>query len=341
MANNNFICGLENENQIRVFHEDTSSFNFEEDVVGQEPRTQLAKQLEEQPDLHIVQVVCPPEQTIPHQQVRHQEQENLDQLKTKRLISIFSLWRSKTEMQRNMNTPPQVEINAHPIPLATGRHSTCSHGFRRNQHMFVPTCASNIPFATNVAPANLNEAISEKKLWQSLVMPIILGCIIFLIALWTRQISLVLVNDTIVMIIILAAVFIIMSGFAFWFAQDQQFGDRSIREEEQQQDIHQHHHRLSIRNANHETHCPRLMINRQAIPDPSGGEASKCCGIAIIDCQPPDYYSAMRNSIPLDLNYEDDKQQLVRLDIQHHIEHEEEPQNSPPKYNDLNIDQHK
>lgn len=270
---------------------------------------------------------------------------DLEQIrKTKRLLAMFRLWHSKTEMQqqqqriqperdfnRNVNDNSIRELSTRRIECLENNETTLSsttsnhnnqsrptsssscnyhnHISRRNHLMFIPTCASNMPFATNIMPENLSESLSERKLWQSLVMPLVLGCIIFLVIIWTRQISLVLMDDTIVMIVILGSVFILMSGIAFWLAQDQSMTENNNnQDQERQQQISTSNHDWSTTSTTSESnrhHCRfqhRSALNHQH----SGGnqhqiEDDKRYNVSVIECQPPDYYSAMRNSFPVDI----------------------------------------
>lgn len=183
-------------------------------------------------------------------------------------------------------------------------------------------------FATNfqIQPAGSGQQNAPtKRLWQSLVLPLVLGCVIFLVALWTRQMSLALTDDTIVMMMILMAVFIIMSGVAFWLSCDQHF--QAIQQ--QQQHHHQSHGEDELAARAREqsasglhTYCQHCQLHRanqgggeSSSNNPTGhhplgavcpamwpmrDEGTKCtCAISMIDCQPPDYYSALRDSSPI------------------------------------------
>lgn len=212
---------------------------------------------------------------------------------------------------------------------------------RNNQQQIEsPTLTATNTNATTItmSPSSLSsmspltgDAASERRLWQSFVMPLVLGCVIFLVAIWTRQVSLALSNDTIIMIMILAAVFIVMSGVAFWLSYDQQL-EEAIQSGGQANQLtycqhhainglerpttpsghnhhnnhHQHHrhhpnHDHSNYNDNNHNH------NHMATGDPQLGhlvtiDGHKCCA-QLLDCLPPDYYSAMRNSLPVNLFY--------------------------------------
>lgn len=281
--------------------------------------------------------------------------DDLEQIrKTKRLLAIFRLWHSKTEIQqqqqkqiqlerdlnRNVNVNVNVndsirQLSARRIECLENNETTLSstsnynnhqsrptssscnyhnHISRRNHLMFIPTCASNMPFATNIMPELLSESLSERKLWQSLVMPLVLGCIIFLVIIWTRQISLVLMDDTIVMIVILGSVFILMSGIAFWLAQDQSMtennnnNNNSNNQEQQQQSSTSNHDWSTTSTTRGEStrhHC-RYQHRSSSSHQHSAGnhhqvEDDKQYNVSVIECQPPDYYSAITNSHPVDI----------------------------------------
>lgn len=228
--------------------------------------------------------------------------------RTRRLLSMFNFWRSKTEMQQvasraslnlNLNSYQQPEQNSvresevsfessnqmrRNLNINSNSNSNPSQAATMsNQIMFVPTCTLNMPFSTNIMPDNLNEAISERKLWQSLVMPLVLGCLIFLVVVWTRQISLVLLDDTVVMIFILGSVFILMSGIAFWLAQDQSVGQTCNQNQTENSS-----RRSSRHSCGHNRYQEQSNLNKR-------------CDLSTIECQPPDYYSALRDSFPVDV----------------------------------------
>lgn len=244
--------------------------------------------------------------------------ECLEQRRTRRLLAMFHLWQSKTEMnqqvQRDRNSNC-TRSNASRRERATrdayfttlsdnltqqSTSSSCTHHHnhitRHNHLMLIPTSTTNMPFATSIMPDNLSESLSERKLWQSLVMPLILGCIIFSVVIWTRQISLVLMDDTIVMIVILGTVFILMSGIAFWLAQDQSMMENNCDEEQQRADLSSNHQNCSSATDEQTRHH---NCRYQHHTSNSNHNNNKRCNVSIIECQPPDYYSAMKNSYPV------------------------------------------
>lgn len=173
--------------------------------------------------------------------------------------------------------------------------------------------------------ASSTSSDSGAKLWQSLVLPMVLACVIFLMALWTRQISLVLTNGTIMMIVIMASIFIVLSAIAFWLSCDQFFQKRSPDESPEVSSAHSgleeqgaHHSRDLESTADQPHHChhancqlaaAQRLGSQGALTSPP--RAVKCCHISVIDCQPPDYHSALLNSVPfhqyLMFNHEDDE----------------------------------
>lgn len=317
-----------------------------------------------------------------------------EQKRIRRLMSVFRLWRTRTEM--SLSGPDQDNLRHHQhLTLFDNNESNLQEAERRcRQHdedatreltqtsstnsdnnnnilhastqpiIYVPSSCvgSQIHFTPSLAGETLRET---KRLWQNLVLPLVLGCIIFLLVVWTKQISLVLLNDTIVMVIILGAVFIIMSALAFWLAQDQQFqqNQTQVGSEEEEEDLannhhlhHHQHHCASIRRANEssqhlESYCQRHLNHhhrnnynqqqqrynnllsslalsngarrsqrrqqQQVITNAVGDDGSemvhKCCdSISIIDCHPPDYYSAIEHSYPVSLAMGSD---IVKLDL--------------------------
>lgn len=169
------------------------------------------------------------------------------------------------------------------------------------------------------------------KLWQSLVMPIVLGCVIFLIALWTRQLSLVLLNETIAMIFILAAVFITMSGLAFWLAQDHQSSELATDGNSDTLDsnsetttragcrsgsigsassLSSSTHNCRYCSSHHHQHHSQIA---------AGAQSPKCCDLAIIDCKPPDYWVALLESSPI--QYEAHSSSSIEQHQQHPQQH--------------------
>lgn len=216
--------------------------------------------------------------------------------RTRQLLAVFSLWRTRSEA---------MDLEAQTDELERARQQQTCNRTIRNSIVFAPTCASHIPYTANLVGVDMNdEAASQRRLWQTLVMPLALGSVIFLIALWTRQVNLRLVNDTMVMLIILGAIFIIMTGMAFWFAQSEQ-GSNSEQPEHQ---IHCHRHASNrCRYHRHFASLSRSDIDENLLrPQLDGTNSCKCCTVAFIDYQPPDYHSAMNDSLPVNLYLDED-----------------------------------
>jgi len=175
--------------------------------------------------------------------------------------------------------------------------------------------------------------MGHRRLWHSLVLPFLLACIIFLAVLWTRQLSLALTNDTVFMMMILMAVFMVMSGVAFWLSCDRHFQGL-----EQQQNLAQDMLGSAeagssegqavggsgVANGARRSLCScqlRGPMGRQAHTHcqmgrrQSPNDRPKCnCSISVIDCQPPDYYAALKESIPISSLYASPTQ--VHLDAE-------------------------
>lgn len=291
-----------------------------------------------------------------------------EQRQTRRRLSALSLWRSHSEMQLvAQNTPTtsdqmsQADSGRHqqhthrdgPHQASTSsseannnhhqindHHDHCSSRSMGNDNInqIQPTeietsnhSATNIALATD--QPNVGDAVQEsaqpKRLWRSLVIPVVLACIIFLVGLWTRQISLAFANDTLSMMIVLMLIFIVMSAAAFWLSCDQHFKEASEASDQafEQQAASQCrcHLRRGGADESHQEH--RSTANQQ--------EVDKCCNISIIDCQPPDYYSACVHSLPVGLYDPSDG-----LDQEKSVETTNNelylcPTGSPPSYDQL------
>lgn len=191
--------------------------------------------------------------------------------------------------------------------------------------------------------ATIRAGEANRKLWQSLVTPIVLGCVIFLVALWTRQLSLVLLNDTLAMIFILAAVFVTMSGLAFWLAQEPKGGGDGSQVNNFQSTTPSHTCRpSSSSSALNATNCPHCSSHNQNVVG-----ASKCCDLAVIDCEPPDYWLALLESKPIQFHDQEDNSnnniyQQYDSSARSLILRVESPSSMhcPPSYDELTISSH-
>lgn len=300
--------------------------------------------------------------------------------RTRRLMAIFRVWRSKSEMEQVVSgsgesgAPLASSVNLEMAQQAPRRATSCAsatsnsrhnhHNHNHHRHlMYIPTSASSMPFiaVAGLSPANLahvthatSDGTRQRKLWQSLVMPLALGCILFLAAVWTRQVSLVLMSDTGIMVIILGVVFVVMSAFAFWLAQDQPHGG-SENEQHTCRNLHSQHSAFS-RNSrraeqhyddNHDDDSLDATQNEQHFDDPN-----KCCSVSFINChQPPDYYSALRNSFPINYQQQPPDFLAVSGGSRLRVEGEKEldvgelqalalarSESLPPSYNELMLD---
>lgn len=234
---------------------------------------------------------------------------SFDERKRRRMLAVFHLWRSRTEMQQQRNDMNMNQERRCSSPIETSLDRSQPPAIRPSNHNRLSTISSTIPFSVGlVLPPNMDEMITERRLWQSLVMPFVIGCVIFLAAVWTHQISLALKSDTLVMVAILGAAFIVMAAIAFWLASDQHLVGDSVGADD---DLGEpsYHRGISLEDFEHNAHCQRHRdADRRRLARDSHSAASwsedgtnKCYSISIIDCQPPDYYSAMRNSIPVKL----------------------------------------
>lgn len=169
-----------------------------------------------------------------------------------------------------------------------------------------PTYLVDTPSYLNAAETQDTTTTTKPKLWHSLVLPLVLACVIFLVALWTRQISLALNNDTLMMVMILALLFVFLSGVAFWLSCDHYFHTdpppppTQITQQQQQQAHHPHCPlALRLQRQQNDIEAQTTTTTTRHNNCPQAGE--KCCRehIAVIDCQPPDYNSALLNSKPI------------------------------------------
>lgn len=160
---------------------------------------------------------------------------------------------------------------------------------------------------------------SGKKMCQRLAVPIVLSCILFMVTLWSRQASLVFLKDTLLMLFILGTIFIIMSGVAFWLAQERELD--------------------SINQDCDHLNQPPEAGNRISDYLPEHGRLDtttdvercpKCYMISIIESEPPEYYAALENSIPIKIMY--DNHQIDSSDTKSITSRE----TLPPNYDDLN-----
>jgi len=219
---------------------------------------------------------------------------NSSERKRGRLFAMFSLWQSKAEMHESSNVTENISLQVlSPARSRTGR-AVCHHTM---QHQVILLPSSNLPFAATAAPANLNEVISEKVLWQTLALSVVLGSLIVLITLVARQISLTRMSDTLVMVTISGMVFLLISCFAFYVAKDGEATDGPCE--------HQLYSGCPTGlNSSHAVHCQHAMgqTHRSRRSESNGRRSDKHCSLSIIDCSPPDYHSALRDSYPTSLS---------------------------------------
>lgn len=283
------------------------------------------------------------------------------QRRLNRLISVYKIWKSKTEMMSEAGSQFRNQAIS---PATASEGDTCrleisqldaSNLMQLQQQSRPPTATTATTCQHRLNPPALNdngltllqipgfvsggrrlEADTEAefnvgsesaahlhetgRLWQSFVVPLVLACIIFLLVIWTRQISLVLVNDTIIMVFILSSIFVLMSAIAFWLAQDQKrlelaaeeladsgLGGLAAEQPQPAQRSFRHHQCRHSHTAHLETYCHHQHRHRHIHRDPILVH-NKCCGLALVDCRPPDYYSALENSLPVELGGEPESQ---------------------------------
>lgn len=279
-----------------------------------------------------------------------------------RLLARLELWKSRREMmQHNSETrqAQQVQLPANQQQVAmmvSGEQQASSSGEQeqavgessrrvatscqhqmRDQLILTPICSGNLSFATVSTGANLEQIISEKKLWQTLVLPFVLGSIIFLVAIWSHQISLALMSDTMTMILIVGSVFIVMSAMAYWLSYD-----RPLTESAEGQQSEQHRYSGNLPNCCHHLHDLETQLSSDHHQH-HHESCDKCYRVSIIDFQPPDYYSAMKNSTPVGLYLEENEKSLAK-NTTNNVELNADVDDyqlssgcsSPPKYYQLN-----
>lgn len=224
----------------------------------------------------------------------------------------------------------------------------------RSRLDFSPLLSVHVPIATNIEhPGSAYAELEPKRrLWQSLVVPMLLGSLIFLTAMSTKHISIVLSDDRILMILALVIIFIVMSGLAFWLSSTfhnlatnvadrnsntnqndcttettNSTGRSNSLSSDSSDDRHNHRDLSHYRNfwsrrnetgvliqpsqsssaysqetlrQQHSSSC-RCSQCPTMPSDTTGIDSKTSHGISFIDCKPPDYYSAMRNSSPVDI----------------------------------------
>lgn len=286
--------------------------------------------------------------------------------RTRRLVALLGHWSSASEMQ--LHTGAEIDLNRTPTPSSSRtsidivQQSAPVHADRCRACASAPItgsregpaiCAStSIPFATEIGAPDFGYGVPARKLWQSLVLPLVLACIILLVALWTRQVSLALTNDTLTLMIVLVAVFVTMSCVAFWLSRDQAFrhldtGGQHERAEHSRPANHSPHHRRHHYHDESQPHYPEPELAHQGghhhppnDDDISSGRRiaraadDKSCGISVIDCQPPDYYSAVTSSLPVVL-FDAELNDLAKSATDSASELYLSPWNSPPSYADI------
>lgn len=264
---------------------------------------------------------------------------------TRRLLAVFSAWRSPAEMQvqdgecqTNQTDPsaraaePSRLAGAPSVSLVPGStlsldnrnaavqpespHQDQEHTWTRamrlqaDQHLMLASYStSTSAHLGDRSSVPTSELVVERRFWQALILPLILGCIIFLVAIWTKQVSFALRHDTIMMIVILGTVFLSMSAMAFWLSQDPHMNNEDLVDTysapmqrchrlEHAYDLpmsygfrlHQHRCRRHNNNNNHTQQAHQVQHRNL--------DATKRPDISIVDCQPPDYQSALANSLP-------------------------------------------
>lgn len=181
----------------------------------------------------------------------------------------------------------------------------------------------NVSVSDSFVPNIRTGSSDDGKLWQGLVAPIVLSCTLLVIILWSRQASLVFIKDTLVMLFILGLIFVIMSGVAFWLAKEKE------PESTVQENTQCHHETRDYPSHSTSSHL-------EADPDsraPILNRCFKCDKIAFIDSKPPEYYTALKNSVPIDVLF-DNHQVRIKNSERSSDERDTSP---PPSYGELDV----
>lgn len=163
------------------------------------------------------------------------------------------------------------------------------------------------------------DRMSKRRLCQTLLLPVILGLLIFLAALCSHQVNLTAISyDALVMIVALTIILIVMSSLAMWATYDNA-DDSNENERPIVMDNLRYH---SYFDATIFHNCIDALIENRR---PTGST-----NVAVIDCKPPDYYNAIRNSKPV-AKTPDSKPIIDQTN------HSQSDYSFPPKYSDLDI----
>lgn len=266
--------------------------------------------------------------------------------KTRRAMAIRNLWKSTDEITQaipartaNSNLTQSLSIDLRDANISSFRHEVVDaqlagesispiqlrHPQQRtldirslqeqDGHSYLTSLIG--PDAQTVDTSHrVQNSISKTRLCQSLLLPIVLGLLIFLAAICSHQVSLTAISyDALVMIIALTIILIIMSSLAIWASYD---------------DAHDHSETNATTNVDGQhsrDYFDESILHNCIDAFIFDRHHMRTNNVAVIDCKPPDYYNALRNSKPV-------TKTLVTTS-QTGVSHLDEANISPPKYNDV------
>lgn len=274
--------------------------------------------------------------------------------RARRIMALLSLWRSSNELGGLPPIPNKTLTHNNQILLGQEQsdNDACDNNVTSNLNPDPPSGTSGhnrqhqllglhhalplphdsghlSPLVIPYAPLTVSEttsragenAISKRRLFQSLLLPILLGLMIFLTALCSHQISLYAMSyDALVLLIGLTIIMIAMSGVAIWSTYNDHGFDSNITDMALAAngcDLHLHNY---FNESNMNNRISDLVSNR----------FNQLGNVSVIDCKPPDYYNALRNSRPLTKASSSDSNYRNLLNGESN-----DISSSPPKYNDL------
>lgn len=268
-------------------------------------------------------------------QARHLLASRRSSARTRHLLAIFSPWRSLSEMHAqdadghglpDISSLPESQASCASVStiadnsrsglrLAQDSRQRSTDGLARTMHLQVaelPVLASTYPVSESTALADNPEptdgSVANEHLRQAVVLPLLLCCLIFVAAIWTKQISFALKNDTLMKFVALGLVFICMAAIACWLSRDAQISDEDLVDTHETYlraayQLQQCSFGLPIPYQNFQLQQQQGCLSHASQLDRGQLSAavhkSTGCNISIIDCHPPDYQSALLNSSPL------------------------------------------
>lgn len=140
-------------------------------------------------------------------------------------------------------------------------------------------------------------------LWPGLIVAFILAFLVFTTIVISRRNKIPIINDVWMMLFIMGSIFMIMSAIAFWLICEN-FNRNRTNEDVTNESIC-HHLDSTTFNSSTDPTAGNISISDSNL-DPNRHMSIDCpiCSISIIESKPPEYYSALKHSVPIGILFE-------------------------------------